>query len=249
MLTFRHAGDLGDILAFLPVMRFFGGGDLLIESAPYTRQRLTPDKWCGLDILLKQQPYINDVREWKQELCNYNGNDFRAAMHHAVRKGLFNQNKNKSLVDWQLEAHGVPLNQKDTAWLAAEPNKVARVIINRTGPGREPKHVYHNPLFPWHAVWHKYHKEAVFIGTPLEYSVFKSTCGHIPHYTTRDLAEAARVIAGADLFIGNQSACFWIAEGMKKNLVLEVWLNGPNSNVFRPGAVQGYDQNVILPDL
>lgn len=247
MLTYRHAGDLGDILAFLPVMRYFGGGDLLIESAPYTRQRLTPDKWCGLDILLKQQPYINDVREWKQELCNYNGNDFRASMIHATRRGQFN--KNKSLVDWQLEAHGVPLNQKDTAWLAIEPNKVARVVFNRTGPGREPKHVYHNPLFPWHRVWQKYHKEAVFIGTPLEYELFSSICGRVPYHPTKDLAEAARVIAGADLFIGNQSACFWIAEGMKKNLVLEVWPAGPNSLTNRPGASMGWDQNVTLHDL
>lgn len=247
MLTFRHAGDLGDILAFLPAMRYFGGGDLLIESAPYTRQRLTPDKWCGLDILLKQQPYINDVREWKQELCNYNGNDFRAAMIHAMRRGQFN--KNKSLVDWQLEAHGVPLNQKDAAWLAVEPNRVARVVINRTGPGRESKHVYHNPLFPWHRVWQKYHKDAVFIGTPLEHEVFSSTCGRVPYYPTKDLAEAARVIAGSDLFIGNQSCCFWIAEGMKKNLVLEVWPAGPNSLTNRPGAAMGWDQNVTLHDL
>lgn len=249
MLTYKHAGDIGDIIAFLPVMRYFGGGDLLIEAAPYTRQRLTPDKWCGLDLLLKQQPYINDVREWNFELCNYNGNDFRAHMHHATRKGLFNKIKDKSLVDWQLEVHGVPLNEKDKAWLSVEPNKVARVVINRTGAGRPQHHVYHNPLFPWHAVWKKYHREAVFIGTPIEYEVFKAQIGSVPYYPTANLFEAARVIAGSDLFIGNQSACFWIAEGMKKNLILEVWPQGPNSNVFRPGAIQGFDQNILLPDL
>lgn len=249
MLTYKHAGDIGDIIAFLPVMRYFGGGDLLIEAAPYTRQRLTPDKWCGLDLLLKQQPYINDVREWNFELCNYNGNDFRAHMHHATRKGLFNNIKNKSLVDWQLETHGVPLGEKDRAWLSVEPKKVARVVFNRTGAGRPQHHVYHNPLFPWHSVWKKYHRESVFIGTPMEYEVFKAQIGTVPYYPTENLFEAAKVIAGSDLFIGNQSACFWIAEGMKKNLILEVWPQGPNSNVFRPGAIQGFDQNVSLPDL
>lgn len=246
MLTYRHAGDIGDCIAGLPVVRFMGGGDFLIEAAHYTRQPLTPDKWCGLDILLRQQPYINDVREFRGEYVNVNLNDFRARLFAAMRHGL---HKDKSLVDWQLEAHGVPLNQKDTAWLTVEPNKIARVVFNRTGPGRSAHHVYHNLLFPWNRVWNKYHKEAVFIGTPLEYESFKAQVGQVPYYPTKNLADAARVIAGADLFVGNQSACFWLAEGLKKNLVLEVWLNGPNSNVFRSGAVQGFDQNVVLPDL
>jgi ADP-heptose:LPS heptosyltransferase len=71
----------------------------------------------------------------------------------------------------------------------------------------------------------------------------------VPHQPTSNLLEAARVIAGADLFVGNQSCCFWIAEAMKKKLVLEVWPQGPNSNVFRDGATQGFDQNVWLPEI
>jgi hypothetical protein len=246
MLTYRHAGDIGDIIAGLPVIRFFGGGDLLIEAAKYTRQLLTIDKWCGIDILLKQQPYITDVRPWTGEFVNYNLNDFRARLHHSMARGMF---KDKSLVDWQLEAHGVDLHQKDAAWIKTDPHKVARVVINRTGAGRANHHIYHNPLFPWNHVWNKYRKDAVFIGTPLEYESFKAQIGPIPYYPTKDLNEAAKVIAGSDLFIGNQSVCFWIAEGMKKNLVLEVWPAGPNSNVIRPGAVQGWDQNTVLPDL
>lgn len=249
MLTYRHAGDLGDLIAFLPVMRYFGGGTLLIEAADYTRQKLTRDKWCGIDLLLKQQSYIQDVREWNREMVTMNGNDFRANMFRSMRKdsgGIF---KDKSLTDWQLEAHGVPLDQKNAAWLHVEPHKVAKVVINRTGPGRSSQHVYHNPLFPWHRVWQKYRNEAVFIGTPFEYEVFKQTCGEIPYMPTADLNQAARVIAGSELYIGNQSVCFWMAEAMKKNLILEVWPAGPNSLSFRPGAIMGWDQNVVLPDL
>ena len=247
MLTYRHAGDAGDIIASLPVVRHFGRGDFLIEAATYTRQALTPDKWGGLDLLLKQQPYINDVREWRREMVTINLNDFRAKLFKAIRVG---QSKDKSLVDWHIEAHGLPLSLKDSAWLTvAEPIKAARVVFNRTGPGREPHHVYHNLMFPWHRVWQKYHQDAVFIGSKLEYDVFRNTCGEVPYYPTSNLLEAARVIAGADLFVGNQSCCFWIAEGMKKKLVLEVWPQGPTSNVFRDGATQGFDQNVWLPEL
>jgi hypothetical protein len=247
MLTYRHAGDAGDIIASLPVVRHFGRGDFLIEASTYTRQALTPDKWCGLDLLLKQQPYINDVREWRREMVTINLNDFRARLFKAIRVG---QSKDKSLVDWCLEAHGLPLNLKDTAWLTVDqPVKAAKVVFNRTGPGREPHHVYHNLMFPWHRVWQKYHENAVFIGTSLEHASFCAQIGPVPHQPTSNLLEAARVIAGADLFVGNQSCCFWIAEAMKKKLVLEVWPQGPNSNVFRDGATQGFDQNVWLPEI
>lgn len=246
MNTFLHAGDRGDILAALPVIRHLGGGILYIQAASYTRELLTPDRWFGLDRILKAQPYISDVREWRNEKVGYNLNDWRARLFKALRG---HQMKDKSLVDWQLEQYGIPASAKDEAWIAVEPKKVARVVFNRTGTGRMPMHVYHNPRFPWHYVWQKYRNEAVFVGTPEEHRVFCATCGAINHVVTNDLYEAAQVIQGCDLFIGNQSCCFWMAEGMKKRLVLEVWPAGPNCLVPRPGSIAGWDENVVLPDL
>lgn len=247
MNTFRHAGDRGDIIAALPAVRYLGGGILYIEAANYTRERLTPDRWCGLDLLLKEQPYIYDVQEWHGHTVTHNLNDFRARLFKSVRIGLL---RDKSLVDWQLEQYNIPLNAKDDPWLTIkEPIRAARVVFSRSGGDRPKPHVYQNPRFPWHHVWEKYHKDAVFVGTPAEHRLFCATCGKVPHAFTSDLHQAARVIAGADLFVGNQSACFWLAEGLKKRLVLEVWPEGPNANVFREGATQGNDENVKLPDL
>lgn len=246
MNTFKHFGDRGDIIAGLPVIRHFGGGLLYIEASTYTREMLTPDKWCGLDRILKAQPYISDVQPWNRQSVSYNLNDWRAKLFKAVRIGT---HKDKSLVDWQLEQFGIPLTAKDTAWLTIEPRKIARVVFNRTGTGRSQHHVYHNPDFPWHYVWSKYKKNAVFVGLPEEHEVFCATCGQIPHVQTKDLYEAAQVISGCDLFVGNQSCCFWLAEGMKKRIVLEVWKAGPNCLIPRPGVVHGWDRKVELPDL
>ena len=246
MNTYRHAGDIGDVLFSLPVIRYFGGGVLFIEAARYTRQLLTPDKWCGLDVLLKQQPYITDVLPWHGERVTVCLNDFRARMQSTLRRG---EGKQRHLADWMMEAHGVPLSEKDKAWLSVEPNAVAPVVINRSGPGRQPHHVYHNPQFPWHRVWKKYHQHAVFIGHPEEHAVFTATCGEVPYHPTADLYEAARVIAGASLFIGNQSACHAIAEGLKRNILLEVWPSGANTLSYRPGVTHGWDLNIQLPDL
>jgi hypothetical protein len=66
---------------------------------------------------------------------------------------------------------------------------------------------------------------------------------------TKDLYEAAQVIAGCELFVGNQSACFWLAEAMKKRIVLEVWPGGPNCLIKRDGVVNGWDRTVELPQL
>jgi hypothetical protein len=244
--TFRHAGDRGDIVAGLPTLRALGGGVLFIEAATYTREMLTPDRWCGLDTLIKQQPYISDVREWQRTQTTFNGNDWRVRHGRAMRTGQF---KDRPLTDWQLDQYGLPFTERDTPWLTVEPRKEARVIFNRTGAGRTIHNTYHNRRFPWHFVWEKYRKQAAFVGTPDEHSVFCATCGKVPHIPTKDLNEAAQVIAGCDLFVGNQSVCFWLAEGMKKNLVLEVWPEGPNSTIVRPGATQGHDEKVQLPDL
>lgn len=246
MNSYRHAGDLGDIIYSLPVVRCLGAGIFYIEQAKYTRQLLTPDKWCGIDLLLKQQPYIVDVQVWNGQRVSTNLNDFRARMIRSLRIGI---GRDTALVDWFLQTHGLPQRERDTSWLTVEPNRIARVVFNRAGAGRSPQNVYQNPDFPWHYVWEKYGKEAVFIGSELEYDTFCGTCGRVNYYGTKDLLEAAKVIAGAELFVGNQSVCHAIAEGLKKRIVLEVWKGGPNCLHFRDGVVHGWNGSVVLPDL
>lgn len=251
MKAFRHAGDLGDIIYSLPIVRALCGseqGAMLIEAAHYTRQQLTPDKWCGIDELMRRQPYIADVRPWRQgEPVNYNLNDFRARLFQALRVGI---GKDKHLSEWMCEAHGVPFSVCNEPWLTIEdPIEAAPVVFARAGAGRPQHQVYQNASFPWHKVWAKYGKDAVFIGTDFEHEIFSGTCGAVPHYKTKTLLEAARVIAGAKLFVGNQTATHAIAEGLKKNIVLEVWLEGPNCIMKRPGVVHGWDHWLQLPDL
>ena len=91
--------------------------------------------------------------------------------------------------------------------------------------------------------------QAVFVGTEAEHEIFCGTCGKVPHFKTKDLNEAARVIAGCELFVGNQTSTHAIAEAMKKRIVLEVWREGPNCLVFRKDVIHGWDQFVQLPDL
>lgn len=246
MITYRHAGDRGDIIASLPVIRTLGKGVLYIEQAGYTREILSPDKWFGLDRILKEQPYIEDVRPFNREVVTYNLNDWRSRLFKSIRMG---KDREKSLLEWQLEQYGIPMSAAEEPWIKVQPNPIARVVFNRTGPGRDPHHIYHNQEFPWHRAWAKYKGDAVFVGTKDEHEVFCGSCGEVPHVPTNDLYEAAQVIAGCDLFVGNQSVCFWLACAMRKPIVLEVWRNGPNCNTRHSNIRLGWDRSVELPEL
>lgn len=253
-ITVRHAGDAGDILYFLPVVKWLCAQQntkalFYIEAATFTRTMMVPENWRGLDRILREQPYILDVRALRHGgYVQVNGSDFRMTMQRALR---FNTKaRERHLVDWMLDEHKVPQEAKDQPWLTINPNPVAEVVINRSGPGRD-NLIYHNQLFPWRRVLDKYGSKAVFVGTPLEHEVFCAVFGNVPHYPTADLYEAARVISGCSLFIGNQSCPHAIAESMHKRIILEVWPQGPNCLSYRPGVIHGWrDAHTIeLPDL
>lgn len=250
MSHFRHAGDLGDIVYSLPTIRALGGGTLYIEAADYTRVPLTPDRWYGIDALISEQPYMTGgVHPWTRKAATcFNLNDFRAKMFPAVARNL--EARSKSLADWMLETFQLDVAERDTAWIEVrDPIPEAEVIINRTGPGRPAHMMYHNPSFPWRRILDKYGKHAAFIGTELEHEVFCHCFGSIPYVKTADLHHAARVIAGSRLFVGNQSCCYAIAEGMKHPAILEVWPHGPNCLFYRPTVIHGWTHDFRLPDL
>ena len=71
----------------------------------------------------------------------------------------------------------------------------------------------------------------------------------IPHIPTPTIAELAAIIAGADLFIGNQSMPYAIAEGIGKYTIQEVYLAAPNCIFDRPDAVYFRAGALALPPL
>lgn len=256
MPNYRHAGDLGDIVYSMDIMKRLGRGTVYLEDSfkthgrSYTRVRMTVDRIPLIEPLLRAQPYVEDVKPWKNERCDVVLNDFRAKMFS--RSGLKSKEPNVrkwatsvSILDWHRCAHGLaPSKPDDTAWLTVpEPKKVAKVVFNRTER-------YRHALFPWREVCEKYRTDACFIGTVQEYGVFTKTVkAVIPYCPTKDLLEAAQVIAGAELFVGNQSACYALAEGMKKRVVLEVYPPMPNCLFFRDGATHGWSEFTELPTI
>jgi hypothetical protein len=241
--VFYHTGEIGDILAGLTVMKLFGGGRLQIgpdiglkNIRGYPRsagnQRLVE---YAYDFLL-EQPYVRSV-EWaeKQRSVDVNLNSFRKwaedqqpwkswAEHHDLSRHL-------SLSDMHLRAYGLtlpdfePWLRVDTAWIYdGKP-----IVIHRS-----PR--YHNvpDLFPWRRIVQEFGDHCLFVGLASEHQEFCKLFGDVQFFYVENMLEMARLIHGSALFIGNQSSPFWIAEGLKHNLILEAWNLDPNCFFDRP---------------
>jgi len=113
-------------------------------------------------------------------------------------------------------------------WLEADAKKIAAVVINRTFRYRCP-----NGTGTWQGLLEQANitQNGVFVGTPDEHEDFVKLTGFsVQYYAVQDFKELADVIAGADLFMGNQSAAYSIAMGLGKSSVLETIKIKPLAN-------------------
>jgi hypothetical protein len=228
---FTHTADLGDIIAALPTIRTLGGGRLIIgekKGRDGGRESLRGARFEALKPLLQRQPYLDSV-EWADELPESRW-DF-STFRHDHRKG-------ESLAQWQARHLGVSISE--TPWLLATPSPKTRgrVVFARSLR-------YHSPAFPWDKALLRF-KDPLFIGLPEEYMAFQTKWGKpLENHTCSNLLELAELIAGCELFVGNQSCPFWIAVSMGVPLIQETWAHDPNSIIERPNA--RYALNGALP--
>jgi hypothetical protein len=230
--TFKHSGDLGDIIFALPTVRALGGGVLYLDPrggdgnpmmvwADKTRTRLTAAGIDSIKPVLMRQPYIEDVRYWNGENVDYDLDNFR-------RHVQFN-----NLSDCHLAAFGLPSSERDRAWLEIDdPIQVEgkTIVISRT------VRVHGNHAF-WELALMRIKDICLFVGYPKEHEIFVYTFGHpVAYYPTPDIMTMARLIAGCGQFIGNQCLAHALAEGMKKSLINEVYPLHPAAIFEREGA-------------
>jgi hypothetical protein len=230
--TFKHSGDMGDVIWSLPTIRALGGGVLYLDPEGGLKSPLV--KWTGRDHtrltaatiqaaipLLRLQPYLEDIRLWEGQDVEFDLDLFRQHVR-------FN-----NLADSHLHAFKLPPTERETAWI--------RVDQPTTIPGR-PLVIarnlrYHGNDAFWETYLPQIKDRAVFIGSPREHDIFVYTFGHdVPYYPTPDLLALARVLAGSQQFMSNQGLPHAIAEGMKINLVNEYCRLYPAAIFKRQGA-------------
>lgn len=214
---FRHSGKLGDVVYSLPAIKAMGGGRLLLSVT--AGSDFGPSQGEALRPLLELQPYIESVSFDQGGSCDHNLDAFR-----------YNNPGETNLADCHLQIFGLPSNHRDEQWLIVdEPNPTWPVLFARS-------RFHHGSEAMWPQMYQEHGHRAAFVGTEHEHACFELEVGKIPYQRTGDLLELARLIAGCELFVGNQSCPYAIAEGLKVRTVQETDPRSPNCIFERPGA-------------
>lgn len=209
--TFKHSGARGDLIYGLPTIKCLGGGTLCLNLTAdhYLGRPITFTDFLSFRELLVEQPYIKDVVVWNGDDVTYDIDEFREYETETIL-----------LSQWQLETFGQTFDLSQP-WLTVEPMYLADIVVNRS-----PR--YHGP-FEWSQLRDWQHA-AVFLGFEEEYAAFvhETGLGEVKRQHVGSVLEATRIIAGAKLFVGNQSFCYSLAEALKVPRVQEVCMYAPN---------------------
>lgn len=231
--VFCHSGDLGDIIASLPVIRQLGGGHLVISDHHLTKEqpalRAMKPRMHLIEELLASQHYVLSVKfSEKPEGITHDFRPFR-------RKYRPDRTLTESQADW-VGVRNVVMDP----WLTVKPDSAmsGRIVVARSAR-------YRNPLFPWAKLVAAAGKRMVFVGVEDEHNDFCQHFGRIDWHRTNTLMDAAAAIAGSSGFIGNQSSPCWLAMGIGAPMVQETHVSIHDSRVPRKNAA--YVHNGVMP--
>lgn len=210
-----HGGDYGDLIYHIPVIKQLNGGNVVLCASEKTRELMTADRACDIVSLL-----------------NHCGIDSGWSEQHPQHGLLFDEFRDslrddENLTDAAARHFSIQIDSSEP-WIHVIPNRLAKFVIARSER-------YHADAFPWGDIVKKTQHAAVFVGTDGEHEKFQSEFGSVVRCECRDLLEVAKVIAGCNLFIGNQSCPRAIAEGLKVPVIVEEG-KPPNTRFVRDDA-------------
>ncbi len=243
---YTHSGDAGDVIYSLAVVKALGGGMMFLTphnkypfplNSRWSRMGGEASWVDNLAPLVEAQPYILKCRytHGHPASTTHDLNQFRIPWKNRTASDFH------SILSLHMDAFQLPMPSEP--WLTINDPIVIEgkpIVINRTAR-------YQNWNFPWKAFIEKYHTKMVFVGHRQEHELFKGFAPQckFDYYPTKDALELARVIAGAKLFVGNQSLALAIAHGLYKKVIAEEWKLNANCRIERPGACYELTEEVL----
>ncbi|ROL60861.1 class I SAM-dependent methyltransferase, partial [Bacteroidetes/Chlorobi group bacterium ChocPot_Mid] len=207
-LTAHHSGAAGDIVYAIPTFKKLGIKNIILDPSKRYGPEMSFRPWLDEKICNSLKPFLesqgyNVIISKTDTVWDYDFDIFRncgfnmEVMHIALM---------------QATAMEVDINLSE-AWINIEnPNPVADIVINWT-----PR--WHNNNFnAWDHLLNDYsQKKIIYVGLKEDYDKFLSqyrSLDFIKFQDTENIYDMARIIAGAKIFIGNQSLAYAIAEGL-----------------------------------
>jgi len=234
--SFKHSGDLGDIIYSLPALRALGGGTLYLDPTggrtdpfvqkhcPGSAKKFNLNSYHSIRPLLLQQPYIQDVKIWQNESVNFN---FNAMLPLITNCGII------TLAALYLRTFKLDESQAEPPWLTLQSPPISLpkdILINRTLR-------YQSKYIIWELKKALWIKRAIFIGTQDEHRFFQHTFDcQIDYHKTDDAVQIAQLLKGCHKLIANQSFVMAIAIGLGIEYLQEVYMQVPNCIYKRENA-------------
>ena len=219
-LSFTHSGTLGDVLTSLCVVKILGGGDFYLKLHNMDRMiqeklgwpnagihsgRMTQKDYDMIEPLMKSQSFIKSFQVWNGEQTTH---ELEEVCRHHSAGGVWPRNFTNQYAASQgvdMEANFEALQQRH--WLECKdpiriPNRP--IVISRNDKYLEGAPVYNPQWKEW--IDMGLADQCVFVGHESEHAWFEDLykC-EVEYYHTEDMLHLSRVLAGCDLFIGNQS--------------------------------------------
>jgi hypothetical protein len=235
----KHSGNSGDIIYSLPFVKGIANGNgvdfflHLDQPANYDRAiahplgnvMLNQRMMNMLKPLFDAQPWISKCGPYTDQHIDINLDEVRNAAIPFDKV---------CLPRWYFLVFGIHFDLSEP-WLEALPDTSTKDCILLARSSR-----YHGYKVDY-SILKKYPK-IHFIGIEEEYNEMKLMLPHLEYRPVRDFLEMASLIAGAKLFIGNQSFPFSLAEALKVNRLLEVSMYTPDVSVNGKNGYEFYYQ-------
>lgn len=230
---FKHSGAFGDLIYGLALVQHLRGGEFYLhlnqinwigrhyygsDPSPFHQGRLNQEDYESLRPLLLDQPYISHVGIMDNTVeITHNLDRFRPAF----------VNHPGNYIDIYSDCFGITdaierASIRNSPWLTVRNPKTVEgrpICINRTLRWLPPQ-----LSDQWHT-WREqgWADKSFFLGLPEEYEAFVTATKfdqtvYIPTSTMLDMAE---YIAGAQTYIGNQSAGLALAIGLGRTFHCE----------------------------
>lgn len=229
---FKHSGNSGDIIYAIPTMKAIAKDHdiclhvFLNRPADYAKHikhplgnvTFTPRMFEMLQPLLLSQPQFRECKVLERRNISMVDVDLDVMRDYPLLLDRGN------IARWYFLVFPVNFDLNEP-WLKVEPDNDMNdsIVVARSNRYQAPNIDY--------SILKKYPK-LHFVGIPEEYQEMKKLIPQLSYRPVKNFLEMATIIAGARLFIGNQSFPFSIAEALKVNRLLEVYFDCPNVTVY-----------------